>query len=344
MNKVYKLFNKLLINVNCIPFDKGADQMKSDYDFFHDIVEAMERKMDAKLKKHNTEKEMSQNPSLDKLPEQHKLQEKDDLTILAYLNSLKKDPPIRPRTVHFSKEIKESEKHFSDDLREKYNHIINQIKNGDQLTYHLSRTIFDGCFQDTLLNTWGITHIHLSSIDVSSKSGMKRNRSGYLLLCIIKENDVFLIDVIKHPDKPEDFACLDYLEIIYNNTWMNQIGYDKIDAVEVTFTLNDIFNDKESKAFDFMKCCNTAVGFNGEFFLPIDRGVVSTGHSMMDVLLKNSFCRSICNIRKNSSTCEYIASDESENNLGTINGCRNDGTTYHYTISDYLSIIDTSPS
>lgn len=314
--------------------------MKNDYEFFHDIVEAMERKMDAKLKKHNTEKEMSHNPSSDELPEQRKLQEKDALTILAYLNSLKKDPPIRPRTVHFSKEIKENEKLFSDDLREKYNHIVNQIKNGNQLTYHLSRTIFDGCFQDTLLNAWGITHIHLSSIDVSSKSGMKRNRSAYLLLCIINENDVYLIDVIKHPDKPEDFACLDYLEIIYNNSWMNQIGYEKFNADKVSFTLNDILRDK---IYDFIKCCNTAVGFNNEYFFPL-AGVVSTGHSMMDVLLKNYFCSRIRNIRNNNSTCEYIASDESENNLGTINGCRNDGTKYRYTISEYLTIIDTTPS
>lgn len=318
--------------------------MKNDYEFFHDIVEAMERKMDSKFKSHNTEKEMSQNSSSDKLPEQCKLQEKDALTILAYLNSLKKDPPMRPRTIHFSKEIKEREKLFSDDLREKYNHIVNQIKNGDQLTYHLSRTIFNGCFQDTILNAWGITHIHLSSIDVSSIDELHRNRSDYLLLCIIKENDVFLIDVIKHPDpgKFSDVACLDYLEIIYNNSWMDQIGYAKFDADEVKFTLNDIIKEK-NKVFDFIKCCNTAVGFNGEYFLPIF-GVVSTGHSMMDVFLKNSFCSNIRNIRNNSSTCEYIAPDESENNLGTINGCRNDGTKYRYTISEYLTIIDTSPS
>lgn len=325
---------------------KGADQMKNDYEFFHDIVEAMERKMDAQLKTHNTEKEMSKNPSSDELPEQRKLQEKDDLTILAYLNSLKKDPPIRPRAVHFSKEIKKSEKLFSDDLREKYNHIVNQIKNGDQLTYHLSRTIFNGCFQDTILNAWGITHIHLSSIDVSSIDELYRNRSDYLLLCIIKENDAFLIDVIKHPEpgKFSDVACLDYLEIIYNNSWMEQIGYVKLYAVDVPFTLNDILKDANNKVFDFIKCCNTAVGFNGEYFLPIIAGVVSTGHSMMDVVLKNSFCSSIRDIRNNSSTCEYIAPDESVNNLGTIHGCRNDGTKYRYTISEYLTIIDTTPS
>ena len=298
--------------------------MISEHDLLHDIVETMERKMNAKhIRYNNNEREISDNSSL------------YTQTILAYLNSLKKDPPIRPRTVHFSKEIKEHEKHFSDDLKEDYEHIVNKLKNGEKLTYHLSRTIFNGCFQDILLNAWGITHIHLSSINVSSKTGMRRNCSGNLLLCIIKENDVFLIDVIEHPDKPEDFVCLDYLEIIYNNSWMNQIGYKKMDFIPM-YTLNDLLRDK---IYDFTKCCNAPAGFNREYFFPTDNEVVTTGQSITDVVLHNIFEKNIRKIINESSTCEYTAPTESEDNLGTINVEYNDGTKYRYPISKNLDII-----
>ena len=311
--------------------------MKSDYDFLHDIVLTIENKMDISKKKHNVEKEMSHLAYIDKISEKSKLQEKDDLTILAYLNLLKKDPPARPRKVHYSKEIIEDKKCFSDELADWFEHIENKLKNGDTITYHLSTGIFDGCRQDVILNTWGITHIHLSNVDVSSKTAMKnRGGSTHLLLCIIKNDDAYLLKVIEHPEKAKDFACIDYLRIIYNNGWMNLIGYEEIDAIKIFPSIETIVNDDNS-LYDYISHCNTGFEFDKHFFFPIT-GVVSTGHNLIDVIAKNNFCSTIRQIMKESVACEYITPKPEDNDLGIIVGRYNHGASYKFIINEDLSI------
>ena len=52
---------------------------------------------------------------------------------------------------------------------------------------------------------------------VEDKKQMKNNRSDMQLLSIIDLNDVYFIDVIPHPTKPEEYFNIQSLEIIIKN-------------------------------------------------------------------------------------------------------------------------------
>ena len=121
-----------------------------------------------------------------------KQREKDERIILAYLDSQSKIPPVAPRTLHKSSCYTSSQSALPTDVKTILMDFETKISLGSSLKYNLSRQIFNANKKDVILNAWGITHIHLSSVAVASKTGMKRNRANYLLLCIFEKNDAFL--------------------------------------------------------------------------------------------------------------------------------------------------------
>ncbi len=185
----------------------------------------------------------------------------------------------KSRDVYLSQELKGNLSTSSPYFQE-FNAIIEGFKHGDDLNYNQTRKIFNSTMneRDILLNAWGITHIHLGKI-VNSKTGMRKNRSEYLLFCMINDTSVFCIDVLKHPSLDE-FFCYNLLKIIHNNGWMLAFGFLQMGDDYVPGSLTPkITNDRELTEMYIDKKKNLAFEFEGMAYFRMN-GLVSTGDSM----------------------------------------------------------------
>ena len=67
-------------------------------------------------------------------------------------------------------------------------------------------------------------------MDIELFEEMKNNRSNILLFFIVDNQDVYFLDVRKHP-KGAGFITLEVLSIVYNNRWMEKIGARKMEGI-----------------------------------------------------------------------------------------------------------------
>lgn len=129
------------------------------------------------------------------------------------------------RNVHYSQELKS--KIDSNEISSEHVEILKKFEvdfcEGKDMNIFLSNKTKKSNDTDFLLFTWHIYHLHMSD-----RKQMKNNRSDTQLLCIINESDVYFIDVISHPQKPEEYFNIKYLKILVNNGWMEKIGYFEI--------------------------------------------------------------------------------------------------------------------
>lgn len=155
-----------------------------------------------------------------------------DKLYLQWSNIRRKHPLPHARKVIFSKEIK---KKISDnsELNELVAYFKEKFEIGEDITGHLSKTIYQAEYWDILLNHWNIYHLHLNKRKADTLSQMSNNRAEYLLFMIILDNVVFFLDVRKHP-KGSGFTALSFLEIAQNNGWMQYCGFQKTDICNVT--------------------------------------------------------------------------------------------------------------
>ncbi len=133
------------------------------------------------------------------------------------------------RKVHYSQELKA--KINSKEVSSEHIDILKKFEvafcEGKDMNGFLSNKIKKSNDTDFLLFTWHIYHLHMSSKFVDRKQ-MKNNRSDTQLLCIINEKDVYFIDLISHPQKPEEYFDIKILRILVNNGWMEKIGFFEI--------------------------------------------------------------------------------------------------------------------
>lgn len=158
-------------------------------------------------------------------------------------------PPLR-RAVHYSKEL--LNKIQSNELAEKHIKILREYAEafslGKDMNIFLSNNIKDTRKPDFLLYTWHLYHLHMSGKFVEGAKQMKNNRSDTQLLCIVNLSDVYFVDVISHPVKPEDYFNMQILEIIENNGWM-----EKIDFYEAKDMIQGSMEPKITKNEDIFK-------------------------------------------------------------------------------------------
>lgn len=180
-------------------------------------------------------------------------------------------PPLR-RNVHYSKEL--LNKIQSNGITEKHVKILREYADafslGKDMNIFLSNNIKDTRKPDFLLYTWHLYHLHMSGKVVESVKQMKNNRSDTQLLCIINPGDVYFVDVISHPVKPEEYFNMQTLEIIENNGWMEKIGF-----CEATNMIQESMEPKITKNEEIFKIYSKC-GFNMMFeinnkgYIPLD--------------------------------------------------------------------------
>lgn len=201
--------------------------------------------------------------------------EKYEKNFFALMNVLEKNIITKPRQVHYSQElVKKIKTEFPPELCSLIKLFENKFIKGENVKGYLSKKAFDAQFQDILFNQWGIKHLHLTNREAKNIAEMGNNRSDFLLFCIVNNNDVYFLDVRKHP-KGSGFTPLEFLNIIYNNDLMDKIGASKVDGViEVC---NEIKSDADIYKLYKYNINHCMFMFNGECYM-FGLGVSCTGN------------------------------------------------------------------
>ena len=188
-------------------------------------------------------------------------------------------------------------------IKEDINSTSEQIKlfekkfdKGESVKGYLSKKAFDVEFKDILLNQWGIKHLHLTDKEANSIEEMKNNRSNILLFFIVDNQDVYFLDVRKHP-KGAGFITLEVLSIVYNNRWMEKIGARKVEGI---IDLQPEIDSNE----ELYKLYKNGINYNmfkfGNEVYMMGWGVSSEGHKMDYSIILCELNRKISQI-----SCKY---------------------------------------
>lgn len=97
-----------------------------------------------------------------------------------------------PRQVLISKEFS-----CPQELQNGFDLVKQKIENGDNLITHLSKNLTDLDYNDSLLNDWGIYHLHLGENLETNGSGFIQ-RTGPVLFVRIDKEKALLINVLPH--------------------------------------------------------------------------------------------------------------------------------------------------
>lgn len=153
-----------------------------------------------------------------------------------------------------------------------------KIQNGDDLNFHLSKSVFKPHWHDWLLNEWMIHHIHISDWKESPNQKFF-NSSKWLLFVAFNEDQAIFIDIQKH-NEPNVFAKLAYLEILQNNWPEIMDRYHLKDWMDVSPKLTD--EDR-----DILRRKGYTVGVvkvNGKVYRHPGVGSSSAGNSISSVM------------------------------------------------------------
>ncbi|MEX3968636.1 hypothetical protein AB4Y42_41955 [Paraburkholderia sp. EG286B] len=184
---------------------------------------------------------------------------------LLYTRAERTVPPV-PYEVRLSTEIQRNPRYQT--RRKALDEIVSRLKTGESVRPYLSTRAVRAAFQDTLLLTWGIHHLHLGSIDTVNKHGFVARKRGAsdLLLLRIKDRTAYLIDIVSH-DEPDLFDNPRLLEIVDRNWPELHFASELVTA--------EAFSPEQVKTLR-SKRANFAIHVNGRAILP-NAGVTASG-------------------------------------------------------------------
>lgn len=142
-----------------------------------------------------------------------------------------------------------------------------KIKEGKDITSHLSKKISNLDYNDDLLNDWGIYHLHLG--EKYESNGNFAERTGLLLFARFDDENAYFINIYKHGS----WSKQEMVRILHNN-WSKSI-----EQFKTPFESTTRFSDKQYSAmrkshlYTFIEVEKNAV------YMPIGVGYMSSGHS-----------------------------------------------------------------
>lgn len=232
------------------------------------------------------------------------------MRFIALFNYIEKIIPPLPRNVYFSKYLL---KRIDEDLNED---IINKIKifkqkfeSGEDINSNLSKGIFNSNSWDYILNIWNIRHLHLSESVELNKDAMSNNRSDYLLFFVLDGENVYFIDVRKHP-KGAGFTSFQFLEILDESDLLNLIGFQEIkDIIDLNLVI-----EKDEDIYQLTKCgMNIIYKINEKHYINVS-GITSVGNKMDHTFIMMNIRKKISNLL-GKNQIEYIGFEL------LLNGC-----------------------
>ena len=181
---------------------------------------------------------------------------------------------LRRRKIHKSRGFACPEQHLGA-LAE----IESLIKTGDNLSRYLSNAITELKNVDTLLNGWGVHHLHLGDRVDSKKRKNKgfMKRTNPLLLCYFTKEYAYLLDVMVDHDSFESQSVLD----IMHENWPHLLD---------EFRMPDITLYPELSREDAYKLMNSGymlfvAAQDGTAYMPPGGGVVSSRENASDTIM-----------------------------------------------------------
>ena len=186
----------------------------------------------------------------------------------------------RPRAVHYSTELQAKLGTLDERYRQPFAEIEERFESGGDLAEYLSRLAEIADVPDTMLNDFGIHHLHLGS--KPSPDAKRVKRSDLLLLVCVRPDDAYFVDIRPHPkrDDPDDYGWSDQecLRIIDRN-WSHLL-----DRYELRGENGDSITDIERKELQ-RKNVNVVIQIGDRAIAPPGGGMTSSGANATHMVL-----------------------------------------------------------
>lgn len=187
----------------------------------------------------------------------------------------------RRRISRVSRSVLESPRLSTNLKRPQYSAVIDDIvqraESGDDLSPYLSRRMKSVDYEDALLNDWGIHHFHLGGV-LESDGYVKR--TGDLLYGLVRDNTLFLIDVLHH----NSFEDTDLLEVVHS-TWPALMEPWRARGTSATTTVTPELRKKLRRR----GIIATFVANDGTLYFPPGGGYMSSGLSAQAILRRDAW-------------------------------------------------------
>ena len=188
---------------------------------------------------------------------------------------------LKPRRLHFSDQVKAALKRLDRETTNRSKHpVVHAVRRlgrtfqeGGDVNKSLSQNIQHASSFDGLFWHYGIHHFHLGKKQEQDRFD---KRSKYLLYAVVRPNDVYFIDVRRHPRKRNrsEWVREALLETIDNN-WPFILN---------KYTVNNVKGDNltdEQKSELRRKNINFFPEINGKAIMPIYGGLTGAGRSAL---------------------------------------------------------------
>lgn len=109
---------------------------------------------------------------------------------ILYFNFLHRSIQIKPRNI-----VGETDVNVPSHLKDGFDLLLEKVKNGENLNFHLSRGRKKLDYNDGLLNDWGVFHFHLGT---TLENDSYINRTGELLFALVDTNNFYCINMYDH--------------------------------------------------------------------------------------------------------------------------------------------------
>ncbi|THJ36184.1 hypothetical protein E8K88_02660 [Lampropedia aestuarii] len=185
---------------------------------------------------------------------------------LAYFNAESRRIDQRKRNIEISDVFQ-----CPPEVASGWSKIQAKIKNGCDITPHLSKLVDRIDSTDLMLNDWGIYHFHLGA----ELDGEFIKRTGPLLFAFVTDNCFYVINIYQHGE----WTNSDIVEIIHRN-WPSIIKHYIINHAKLAYYATD----KERKILRSKHANSFVEVTDGTVYAPIGGGMVSSGHNVKSVI------------------------------------------------------------
>lgn len=203
-----------------------------------------------------------------------------DKLFIAYFKILHRAISNIPRKI-FKSDVFTIDAKYSDGL----DYLEDKLSKGENTNIHQSKNILDLNQNDSLLDDWGIHHLHLGS-KVSEDGFIER--SGPLLYLFLTEDSAYFLNILKHGEWEND-----ELLAILDRNWPSLISHWHVK------NLIDIENiDQKSRRLMRKVGGVTFTKVNNKIFAPPGGGYMSSGTSTNALIASDKFINRLQNIEK----------------------------------------------